>query len=455
MSIGRVLLLIFGVIGILISIGLLMGGGAILLVDNTIKDSQGFYTTKTIQIEKDSYAIVTGPADIDIEAGWDKGLGLDLGDLATFKVTGKSNDSSKQLFIGIATELDIEAYLGSVQYDEVTNIHLYPYSVDYQNHPGNIVPGAPTSQIFWTSSTFGAGTQSLEWGLETGSHSLVLMNSDGSSDINISIELGAKIPWLLGVGIGLLVGGGLALAIGSAMIFFAVRRQKTVSPEPSETRALAENESIANYKPGVLSSYGNGWRQLWKYFLELLLITIIVWLISLPAAINETQDSWIVPVLGLFAIAYTILIEGPIGFGASFAFLKAARGDKVEIKDMFKAFKNYLNAVFASLLVGVIVVFGLVLLIVPGIIFACKLAFTPYLVVDRKMEVIEAIKTSWRMTDGYAWDVFFIGLLAIPIGIAGLLALGVGVIVSVMWVGLAFASLYHVVSTSTKAPKQV
>jgi len=429
MSIGRVLLLIFGVIGILISIGLLVGGGAILWADNIIEDSEGFYTTKTIQIEKESYAIVTGPADIDIEAGWDQGLGWDLGDLATFKIEGKSNDPSKQLFIGIATESDIDTYLSGVEYDEITNIHLYPYSVDYQNHPGNIVPGAPTSQTFWASSTYGSGTQNLEWELETGSHSLVLMNSDGSSDISISIELGAKIPWLVGVGIGLLAGGGLALAIGSAMIFFAIRRQKPVSPEPSETKALTENESIANYKPGVLSSYGNGWHQLWKYFLELLLITIIV--------------------------AYTILIEGPIGFGASFAFLKAARGDKVEIKDMFAAFKNYLNAVFASLLVGVIVVFGLILLIVPGIIFACKLAFTPYLVVDRKMDAIEAIKTSWRMTDGYAWNVFFIGLLAIPIGIAGLLALGVGIIVSVMWVGLAFASLYHVASTSTQAPKQV
>ena len=42
----------------------------------------------------------------------------------------------------------------------------------------------------------------------------------------------------------------------------------------------------------------------------------------------------------------------------------------------------------ASLLVGVIVSIGFILLIVPGIVFACKLAFTPYLVVDRKMGVI-------------------------------------------------------------------
>ena len=36
------------------------------------------------------------------------------------------------------------------------------------------------------------------------------------------------------------------------------------------------------WAPGVRSCYGNGWRQLWKYFLELFLILIIGIIISLP-----------------------------------------------------------------------------------------------------------------------------------------------------------------------------
>jgi hypothetical protein len=44
MSAGRVILLVFGIIGVLISIGLLVGGGAILWVDNTIKDSEEIYS---------------------------------------------------------------------------------------------------------------------------------------------------------------------------------------------------------------------------------------------------------------------------------------------------------------------------------------------------------------------------------------------------------------------------
>ena len=115
---------------------------------------------------------------------------------------------------------------------------------------------------------------------------------------------------------------------------------------------------------------------------------------------------------------------------------------------MFEVFQNYWNAVLANLLVAVIIGIGFIFCIVPGIIFACRLAFTPYLVVERKMEVIKAVRGSWRMTKGHSWQVFLIGLFAIPISIAGLLCCGVGIIAAIIWIGLAFASLYHAVSMS-------
>ncbi len=200
--------------------------------------------------------------------------------------------------------------------------------------------------------------------------------------------------------------------------------------------------------PSVGSSYGNGWRQLWKHFLELFLIGIIALVISIPSGVGGwTRDAvGTAIILGVLGFAYSILIVNPVEYGWAFAFLKAARSDKPEIKNIFEAFHNYWNAVLANLLTGVIVFIGFVILIIPGIYLACKLAFTPYLVVDRKMQVIEAVKESWRMTNGHAWKVFLIGLLGIPISIAGLICFGVGIIVSIMWINLALASLYHSVS---------
>jgi len=192
---------------------------------------------------------------------------------------------------------------------------------------------------------------------------------------------------------------------------------------------------------------------MWKYFLELFAIGIIGAVIGLPSGMGGWAENIVAAatILGFVGFVYSILVVGPVDYGVSFAHLKAARGDKLEIKDMFEAFRNYWNAVLASFLVGAIVVIGLILLIVPGIIFACKFAFTPYLVVDRKMEAAEAARESWRMTNGHAWTVFLIGLLAIPIGIAGLICFGVGIIVSIMWTRLAFASLYYAVSLPSEA----
>ncbi len=245
--------------------------------------------------------------------------------------------------------------------------------------------------------------------------------------------------------------------------------------------------------PGVVSSYRNGWGQLWKYFLELFLIGIIFVIIFSPEAASRTNDFVSVGDVLLIAVllvtvllgngllgngllgavllgavllgdglldivlldivlfAYGLLIVAPLEYGTASAYLRAARGDKLEIKDMFAAFRNYWNAVLANLLVDVIVLVGFALLIVPGIIFACKLVFVHYLVVDQKMGVIEAVKGSWRMTNGHAWQVFLIGLLAIPIGIAGLICFVVGIVIAVMWVNLAFASLYHAISLSGEA----
>ncbi len=203
--------------------------------------------------------------------------------------------------------------------------------------------------------------------------------------------------------------------------------------------------------PTVGASYGNGWRQMWKYFLELFLIGIIGLVIGIPSGMGggeAREGAAAVSVLGVLGFIYTILIVNPIDYGILFAYLKAARNDKLEIRDMFEAFRNYWNAVLANLLVGAIVIVGFFLLIIPGIIFACKLAFTPYLVVDRRMAVIEAVKESWRMTNGHAWTVFLIGLLAIPISIVGLICLVVGIIPAIMWITAAFASLYHAVSAS-------
>jgi hypothetical protein len=223
-STGKIVLLVFGIIFLLASVGLLLGGGALVWANSSLTDSEGFFTTKARQIERDSYAIVTQPADINLEAGWHWGWRWDWSNFVTFKVEGYNNDPSKQIFIGIAEESDVEAYLSDVEYDEITEWSIHPYRVEYTHYPGDSVPTAPTTQTFWAESVHGTGTQTLKWEPETGNWVLVLMNGDGSAGVDLSGSVGVKVSWLFGIGVGFLAGGIVALITGIVMVYFAVRR---------------------------------------------------------------------------------------------------------------------------------------------------------------------------------------------------------------------------------------
>jgi hypothetical protein len=229
--------------------------------------------------------------------------------------------------------------------------------------------------------------------------------------------------------------------------------------EQNNTHINSESVIQPSISNNPFSYYGFAWGKMWKYFLELLLVAIVSFLVFIPSGIlfdDEKQfflneavriDLIFISFEGtaayfVFALVFVLLLEWPLEYGISYVNLKAARDEKFAVKDMFTVFDNYWNSVFANLLVAVIIGFGIVFFIIPGIVFACKLAFVPYLIVDKKMDAVEAVKESWKMTGGYSWVIFFTGFLVIFIVLLGLLFFGVGIIISIMWIKLAFAAIY-------------
>ncbi|MBI5777862.1 MAG: hypothetical protein HZA49_00200 [Planctomycetes bacterium] len=187
----------------------------------------------------------------------------------------------------------------------------------------------------------------------------------------------------------------------------------------------------------VFACYGHAWRRLWKTFLMLLLVNFILFLLTTP--------NFMPFCLGYI---YGIMVGWPLSYGTMLVNLKAARGEQIQVEDLFAGFKNYGNVLLASLLTTIIITTGFIMLIVPGIIFACKLAFVPYLVMEGKADAGDAIAQSWIMTRGYTLKIFLIGLLSIPIIIGGIICLCVGVIPTFFWISLASASMYYAVSAA-------
>jgi uncharacterized membrane protein len=207
----------------------------------------------------------------------------------------------------------------------------------------------------------------------------------------------------------------------------------------------------------AFGSFGYGWQQLWKYFLHLFLIAVVVGVANIPAwgfypSGPQTFDTAGFVVLNLLATVYWLLVVPVVNYGGDWMYLRFVRDERPNVADMFRGFKNgYLNVVLANLLVVAIVGIGVILLLVPGIIFACRLAFVPYLVMDKGLDPVAAIEKSWFMTRGHGWRIFGMYLLSIVFCILGLLVIGVGAIFALMWASTAFASLYHAVDLEDQA----
>ena len=103
-------------------------------------------------------------------------------------------------------------------------------------------------------------------------------------------------------------------------------------------------------------------------------------------------------------------------------------------------FWNYLAA---TIVVGIAIILGLLLLIVPGIIVALMFMFATIIVIDRERGPIEAMKESMRVTRGYKWSLLGLAVVLVLLNVLGLLAFVVGLLVSIPVSLLAFMHAYR------------
>ncbi len=233
-----------------------------------------------------------------------------------------------------------------------------------------------------------------------------------------------------------------------------------------------ETKRTYSLVPSFSGSYGTGWKVMADNFLRLLLVVIILGIITGPMSFFGNSN-WKVDkfdfdsipfnmddffkfgafgiaaaFLGLIALLYYFLLLPVFKYGAKMMFVQSARQIVPEFDMLITGFrKNYLNIVLANLLVTALIGIGMVCLFVPGIIIACRLAFTPYLVMDKNLDPIKAAEESWRLTRGHGWTIFLMGFISFFIYIAGFICFFIGVLVSDMWVKSSYATLYQSVLT--------
>lgn len=195
------------------------------------------------------------------------------------------------------------------------------------------------------------------------------------------------------------------------------------------------------FSKGEALSYG--WRTVTGNLGLFLGIGFFIGLLSfIPELLPLEKESFLAVVI-TFALQLFMVV---VTIGMTKVMLRIYDGEAARFGDIFAYLGNWrmlgyyiLGAIIYSLITGI----GLVLLIVPGIYLGLRLQFYAYLIVDRELGPIEALKESWAMTGGSVWNLFLFGLLVFGVGLLGLLALGIGLLIAVPVTMMATVFVYR------------
>jgi hypothetical protein len=213
---------------------LALAGGSVMLWANAANTDGGYFTAAPHEFSSSSHAIVAN--GLDANTG-DLDFLLGSARLQELRLTTASVDPVKPVFVGIASQQDVAAYLRDVEQDEVRALDFDPFAVRYATLAGDTAPVPPAEVPIWVASSSGT-SESLEWETADGDWSVVVMNADGSADVSADIAIAAKAPLLFHIGLGLVIGGSVLLLAAAVGLVFAVRSRRRLGPAEPLTPTL-------------------------------------------------------------------------------------------------------------------------------------------------------------------------------------------------------------------------
>lgn len=178
-------------------------------------------------------------------------------------------------------------------------------------------------------------------------------------------------------------------------------------------------------------------KEKWQTLLPIMAVPVLIGIAS--GLVQKGMEGSDLSVL--IALTFNI-IQMLASMGVLYVVIQVARGKAAEFADITKPLSNAVNYLLASLLYGFIVLLGFICLIIPGIVLAIKYMFVPYLVIDKGLKPMEALKASAKMTDGVKWDLLGFGIAATVLVWLGMLAFFVGLLITGPVAALSYALVY-------------
>ena len=214
---GRIAALVIGSLFVLLSVVLLGASGTALWADRTQRDG-GFVTTDVHEFSTSGSALATERTELgSAGVGWLYSPGL----LGEIRIRVTPSTGTKPLFVGIGPSADIDRYLAGVGHTVISD--YWDETLDTVD--GGTAGSTPAGQDFWVASATGTETQAVTWDPADGTWTVVVMNADGRPGIDVTADLGARLPAVLWIAVGGLAVGAVLLAGGVLLIAGAIRRR--------------------------------------------------------------------------------------------------------------------------------------------------------------------------------------------------------------------------------------
>lgn len=182
-----------------------------------------------------------------------------------------------------------------------------------------------------------------------------------------------------------------------------------------------------------------GWektKENWKVLFVVAIMTII-----LNAAEFFVPESGIGSDL-LIVVLNTLFIA--LSVAATKLLLNIVDGKSKGLNDLTTlSFMTYMKFIGGTILYILLVMLGLLVLVLPGIYLAVRYQYYSSFIIDKNEGVIEALKHSSDITAGVWWKVFGYGIAIYAINILGVLALGIGLFITVPISMIALTKFYR------------
>lgn len=206
----------------------------------------------------------------------------------------------------------------------------------------------------------------------------------------------------------------------------------TIDPYlPSAVRAGMITEEVLRrgYQLDILSCVGRAWNLLFsRHFWDILGVSTVTFLAIVIAS-------------GCYA---GIVVNGPIAGGLHLYYLKKIRRQESDLSTAFSGFSLAFAQLFLVYLISTLLgMIGFFLCLIPGIYLAVAWIFSKALVIDKNLEFWDAMEVSRRVVNRNWFAVFGLVLLSGLLASMGIIALGIGLLVTLPLFNLSLMQAYE------------